>query len=112
MEGERLDQRHAGSRHGRYASTWPKRALTLAIAGEAGASWTADWTVQILTALARFVIVDVTGASVPHEPSATVPHFKIPWSPAFQSARDFHEVSWVLPIVRYDRLPLGRADST
>jgi hypothetical protein len=37
--------------------------------------------VKILVGLSRFVIVDLSGPSVPQELYATIPHFKIPFVP-------------------------------
>src|SRR5262249_55424365 len=42
-------------------------------------------TVKTLVGLSRFVIVDLSGPSVPQELYATVPHFKIPFAPIFQA---------------------------
>jgi uncharacterized protein YjbI with pentapeptide repeats len=64
-------------------------------------------TVKTLVGLARFVIVDLTGPSVPQELYATVPHFKIPFIPIIQAGArqyamflDLLEYPWVLkPIV-------------
>jgi hypothetical protein len=44
-------------------------------------------TVKTLAGLARFVIVDLSGPSVPQELYATVPHFKIPFVPILEEAR-------------------------
>jgi hypothetical protein len=44
-------------------------------------------TVKTLVGLARFVIVDLSGPSVPQELYATVPHFKIPFVPILEEAR-------------------------
>jgi len=44
-------------------------------------------TVQTLVGLARFVIVDLSGPSVPQELYATVPHFNIPFVPILEEAR-------------------------
>ena len=38
-------------------------------------------TIQTLVGLSRFVVVDLSGPSVPQELYATVPHYKIPFVP-------------------------------
>src|SRR5437588_6794510 len=45
---------------------------------------TKDYTETVITlvGLSRFVIVDLSGPSVPHELYATVPHFSIPFVPS------------------------------
>lgn len=60
-------------------------------------------TVQTLARLSRFIIADVSGPSVPPELYATVPHFKIPFVPIFESGRepvamavDLLEYPWVV----------------
>lgn len=60
-------------------------------------------TVKILAGLARFVIVDLSGPSVPQELYATVPHFKIPFVPIIEASRklysmavDILEYPWVI----------------
>jgi uncharacterized protein YjbI with pentapeptide repeats len=66
-------------------------------------------TVKTLVGLSRFVIVDLSGPSVPQELYATVPHFKIPFVPIIEEGRrqssmvdDILEYPWVLdPPVRY-----------
>ncbi len=65
-------------------------------------------TVKTLVGLARFVIVEMSGPSVPQELYATVPHFKIPFVPIleknrkkFSMAADLLEYPWVLSPVRY-----------
>ncbi len=78
-------------------------------------------TIQTLTGLARFVIVDLSGPSVPQELYAIVPHIKIPYVPILEEGRetyalfaDLLEYSWVVrPILRFannqqlmDLLPL------
>ncbi len=47
-------------------------------------------TVKILVGLSRFVIVDLSGPSVPHELYATVPHFKIPFVPIMEKGRNHY----------------------
>ena len=67
-------------------------------------------TVMTLAGLSRFVVVDLSGPSVPQELSATVPHFKIPFVPILQRGRhpwamftDILEYEWVLkPIVEFE----------
>ena len=66
-------------------------------------------TVITLAGLARFVVADLSGPSVPQELYATVPHFKIPFVPILQAGRraygmspDILEYPWVIkPIVRF-----------
>ena len=66
-------------------------------------------TVKTLVGLSRFVIVDLSGPSVPQELYATVPHFKIPFVPILQEGRqtysmflDLLEYPWVIkPIVEF-----------
>ena len=60
-------------------------------------------TVKTLVGLSRFVIVDLSGPSVPQELYATVPHFKIPFVPIIEEGRktysmatDIFEYPWVL----------------
>lgn len=67
-------------------------------------------TVRTLAGLARFVVVDLSGPSVPQELYATVPHLKIPFVPILEKGRhpysmfaDLLEYDWVLePIVEFD----------
>jgi uncharacterized protein YjbI with pentapeptide repeats len=66
-------------------------------------------TVKTLVGLSRFVIVDLSGPSVPQELYATVPHFKIPFVPILEMGRkpyamlpDILEYEWVLkPVVEF-----------
>jgi uncharacterized protein YjbI with pentapeptide repeats len=66
-------------------------------------------TVRTLAGLARFVVVDLSGPSVPQELYATVPHLKIPFVPILEKGRqpyamfrDLLEYQWVLgPIVDF-----------
>lgn len=66
-------------------------------------------TVQTLVGLSRFVVVDLSGPSVPQELYATVPHFKLPFVPILERGRrphsmfvDLLEYPWVLkPIVEF-----------
>jgi uncharacterized protein YjbI with pentapeptide repeats len=66
-------------------------------------------TVKTLVGLSRFVIVDLSGPSVPQELYATVPHFKIPFVPIIEEGRrqysmavDILEYPWVVdPPVRF-----------
>jgi Pentapeptide repeats (8 copies) len=60
-------------------------------------------TVKTLASLARFVIADLSGPSVPQELYATVPHFKIPFVPIIEAGRspfsmtvDILEYPWVV----------------
>jgi hypothetical protein len=67
-------------------------------------------TIQTLVGMARFVVVDLSGTSVPQELMATVPHFKIPFVPILESGRrkyamfaDLLEYPWVLePVVEFE----------
>jgi hypothetical protein len=66
-------------------------------------------TVKTLIGLSRFVIVDLSGPSVPQELYATVPHFDIPFIPILQKGRkeysmfrDLLKYPWVVqPIVEF-----------
>jgi uncharacterized protein YjbI with pentapeptide repeats len=66
-------------------------------------------TVKTLVGLSRFVIVDLSGPSVPQELYATVPHFDIPFVPIVEAARrpysmsvDFFKYPWFLqPIIEF-----------
>lgn len=65
-------------------------------------------TVQTLASLSKFVIVELSGPSVPQELYATVPHFKIPYVPilnenhhSYALAEDLLEYPWFLPSVRF-----------
>lgn len=66
-------------------------------------------TVQTLAGLSRFVIVDLSGSSVPQELHATVLHHKIPFALILEQKRqpyamapDILEYPWVIkPIVRF-----------
>jgi hypothetical protein len=66
-------------------------------------------TVQTLVGLSRFVIVDLSGPSVPQELYSTVPHFKLPFVPILERSLrkysmfpDLLEYPWVLrPIVEF-----------
>lgn len=69
-------------------------------------------TVLTLAGLARFVVVDLSGPSVPHELYGTAPHLKIPFVPILQKGRhpysmfaDLLENQWVLrPIPEFESL--------
>ena len=50
-------------------------------------------TVKTLVSLSRFVIVDLSGPSVPQELYATVPHFKIPFVPILEDGRQLYAMS-------------------
>ena len=66
-------------------------------------------TIVTLVGLSRFVIVDLSGPSVPLELYATVPHFKIPFVPIIDESTkpfslniDILEYPWVInPIVKF-----------
>lgn len=67
-------------------------------------------TVKTLVGLSRFVIVDLSGPSVPQELYATVPHFKIPFVPILERGarpysmfKDMLEYDWIIkPIVEFE----------
>jgi hypothetical protein len=67
-------------------------------------------TVQTLAGVARFVVVDLSGPSVPNELRATVPNLDIPFVPILEKGRrkyamfvDLFKYDWVLrPIVEFD----------
>jgi hypothetical protein len=67
-------------------------------------------TIKTLVGLSRFVVVDLSGPSVPQELYSTVPHFKIPFVPILERGRhhwsmfkDILEYDWVLkPIVQFE----------
>ena len=60
--------------------------------------------------LSRFIIVDLSGPSVPQELYSTVPHFKIPFVPILEKGNrkyemfsDILEYDWVMkPIIEFD----------
>jgi hypothetical protein len=56
-------------------------------------------TVKTLVGLSRFVVVDLSGPSVPQELYATVPHFKIPFIPIMETGRNAYSMS--LDILEY-----------
>ena len=65
-------------------------------------------TVITLAGLSRFVIVDLSGPSVPNELHATIPNFKIPFVPLIEEGKkvfsmftDFLGNPWVLPLVTF-----------
>ena len=66
-------------------------------------------TVKTLVGLSRFVIVELSGPSVPQELYATVPHFKIPFVPIMRKGSrhysmfsDLRGYSWVLSPVEFE----------
>ena len=66
-------------------------------------------TVKTLAGLARFVVVELSGPSVPQELQATVPDFEIPFVPILKKGekpyytfRDFKKFKWVLPLVKFE----------
>jgi len=66
-------------------------------------------TVKTLVGLSRFVIADLSGPSVPHELSATVPHFKVPFATILEAGArpysmfaDLRENDWVLAPFPFD----------
>jgi uncharacterized protein YjbI with pentapeptide repeats len=69
--------------------------------------------IKTLVGLSRFVVVDLSGPSVPQELYATVPHFKIPFVPILEKGRrpyamfaDILEYDWVIkPVVEFDTAP-------
>src|SRR5260370_38796978 len=65
-------------------------------------------TVKTLIGLSSFVIVDLSGPSVPQELYATVPHFAIPFVPIIEAGRKVHSMfrdlfkyPWVFPPVTF-----------
>lgn len=50
-------------------------------------------TVKTLAGLARFIIADLSGPSVPQELYATVPHFKIPFVPILETSRKLYAMA-------------------
>jgi uncharacterized protein YjbI with pentapeptide repeats len=65
-------------------------------------------TVMTLVGLSRFVIVDLSGPSVPNELRAAVPHFRVPFVPIIEQDRkvysmfdDLLENDWVLSPVEF-----------
>jgi uncharacterized protein YjbI with pentapeptide repeats len=65
-------------------------------------------TIMTLAGLSRFVIVDLSGPSVPNELRATIPHFKIPFVPIIEKGRKVYSMfpdllgyPWVLPPVEF-----------
>jgi uncharacterized protein YjbI with pentapeptide repeats len=65
-------------------------------------------TVKTLVGLSRFVIVDLSGPSIPQELTATVPHFKIPFLTIMEKGKtvysmfsDILEYPWVSPPLEY-----------
>ena len=65
-------------------------------------------TIMTLAGLSRFVIVDLSGPSVPNELRATIPHFKIPFVPIIEEGRkifsmfpDLLGYPWVLTPVEF-----------
>ncbi|MGO9687451.1 MAG: pentapeptide repeat-containing protein [Syntrophobacteraceae bacterium] len=61
-------------------------------------------TVQTLVGLSRFVVVDLSGSSIPQELYATVPHFNVPFVPILDVAKrssstvsDLFKYPWFLP---------------
>ena len=69
-------------------------------------------TVKTLAGLSSFVVVDLSGPSVPQELTATVPDFKIPFVPIMEKDKqpysmfdDILEYEWVIePIVEFDTI--------
>jgi hypothetical protein len=59
-------------------------------------------TVKTLVGLARFVVVDLSGPSVPQELYATVPHFRIPFVPILEEGRKPHSM-WK-DLLEYDNV--------
>jgi uncharacterized protein YjbI with pentapeptide repeats len=68
--------------------------------------------IKTLVGLSRFVIVDLSGPSVPQELYATVPNFKIPFVPILEEGRreyamfsDILEYPWVIkPLVKFTNI--------
>ncbi|MFA4903972.1 MAG: pentapeptide repeat-containing protein [Desulfobaccales bacterium] len=68
-------------------------------------------TVKTLVGLSRFVIVELSGPSVPQELYATVPHFKIPFVPIMRKGSrhyamftDLLAYPWVLSPVEFENM--------
>jgi Mlc titration factor MtfA (ptsG expression regulator) len=67
-------------------------------------------TVQTLASLSRFVILDLSGVSVPQELYATIPKIKIPYIPIIERGKDTYssfssllEYPWVIaPPVEFE----------
>ena len=66
-------------------------------------------TIKTLAGLSRFIVVDLSGPSVPQELYATVPHFKIPFVPILEKGKqqyamfaDILEYDWVMKPVEFD----------
>lgn len=49
-------------------------------------------TVKTLVSLSRFVIVDLSGPSVPQELGATVPYYKVPFVPIIEKSRHIYSM--------------------
>ncbi len=72
---------------------------------------TSDYTETVMTlaSLSKFVIVELSGASVPQELQATVPHFQIPFVPIIEAQHEIHATfvdffkryDWVLRPIRF-----------
>jgi hypothetical protein len=65
-------------------------------------------TIKTLVGLSRFVIVDLSGPSVPQELYATVPHYDIPFMTVIEAGRTVHSLfrdllkyPWVFPPVTF-----------
>lgn len=65
-------------------------------------------TIMTLAGLSRFVIVDLSGPSIPNELRATIPHFKIPFVPIIEEGRKVYSMfsdllgyTWVLRPVEF-----------
>jgi uncharacterized protein YjbI with pentapeptide repeats len=50
-------------------------------------------TIKVLVGLSRFIVVDLSGPSVPQELYATVPHFDIPFVPIIEKGRKMYSMS-------------------
>jgi hypothetical protein len=59
-------------------------------------------TIKTLTGLSRFVVVDLSGPSVPQELYATVPHFKVPFVPILE--KDRHPYSMFADLLENDHV--------
>lgn len=59
-------------------------------------------TIKTLVGLSHFVIVDLSGPSVPQELYATVPHFRIPFAPILEEGRRPH--SMYKDLLEYDNV--------
>ena len=62
-------------------------------------------TVKIMAGLARFIVVDLSGPSVPKELEATVPDFEVPFIPIIEKGREFPSMTMDLTKYPWFRWP-------